>query len=557
MSGELFNENTYLVTARKWRPSKFEEVTSQEFITKTLRNAIKKGRVSHAYLFSGPRGVGKTTVARLLAKTLNCENPSDEGEPCNSCRSCIEISNDNRSHPDVFEIDGASNRNIEDIRELKEKVKYGPVRSKYKIFIIDEVHMLTGASFNALLKTLEEPPPYIVFIFATTAAEKVPLTIAGRCQRFDFKRLSIDEIKSRLKHIAEHEKISIDEDSLFLISKKADGSMRDAQGLFDMASAFCENNITYDKLKLFLNLPDKDIYFNISDLIKEKNSKGILNYFAELIDRGYEPTGIISNLAEHYRNILTAVVSGSADHIYEDSSVKDKYISYIGKFTEIEVLNSLKLIIQTEQILRYSSNQRTLAEVLLLELIRFTDTKDLSGLIQELKLLKSSSGDNKSDKKQPSGSEEISKEHLENQAESVSEIENNNSENKSETLSDQWEKIKNIIKKERRWVYSIIENSSFIKAGDGIFVIETDEDSVELLQGYHEYLNIKLSECFGHKISLKLQKQEGKKNSEKTGDRVSESLSKDPVSMKSDDNFEKLRSIIINEFGGREVNTGR
>ena len=203
---ELFNENEgYTVTARKWRPRNFDDVTSQEFITKTLRNAIKNNRISHAYLFSGPRGVGKTTVARLLAKSLNCLNRKPNGEPCNDCDSCREIINDNRNHPDVFEIDGASNRNIEDVRELKEKVKYGPVRSKYKIFIIDEVHMLTGASFNALLKTLEEPPPYVVFIFATTSPVKVPLTILGICQKFDFERFTIYEISERLKFISGEE----------------------------------------------------------------------------------------------------------------------------------------------------------------------------------------------------------------------------------------------------------------------------------------------------------------------------------------------------------------
>ena len=195
------------------------------------------------------------------------------------CDSCKEIINDNRNHPDVFEIDGASNRNIEDVRELKEKVKYGPVRSKYKIFIIDEVHMLTGASFNALLKTLEEPPPYVVFIFATTSPEKVPFTILGRCQKFDFKRLTIDEISTKLKFIAESEKIKTDTESLFFISKKGDGSMRDAQGLFDMSAAYCDNDISFEKLKSFFNLANSDVYFDISDFIKSKDAKRLAELF--------------------------------------------------------------------------------------------------------------------------------------------------------------------------------------------------------------------------------------------------------------------------------------
>lgn len=553
MTDKLFDDNKYVVTARKWRPLRFEEVTSQEFITKTLRNAIKRGRVSHAYLFSGPRGVGKTTVARLLAKTLNCENPSSDGEPCNTCRSCTEISNDNRNHPDVFEIDGASNRNIEDIRELKEKVKYGPIRSKYKIFIIDEVHMLTGASFNALLKTLEEPPPYIVFIFATTAAEKVPLTIAGRCQRFDFKRLSIDEIKSRLSYIAQHENIAIDENSLFLIAKKADGSMRDAQGLFDMASAFCENNITYDKLKLFFNLPDYEVFFNIIDLIKEKNAKGLLKYFSELIEKGYEPLGIIINLTEQYRNILITVVSGSADMIHEDQSVKEKYLSYLGSFSEIEVLNSLKLIIQTEQLLRYSSNPRTLCEVLLLELIKFTDTRELSSLIEELKNLKTPAIEIKPEQKHPNREKGINK-GGEVEIKSIKSPEIQNKINLSENLADHWVKIKHNIQSERRWVYSIIENTSLVNSGKGFLIIETDEDSAELLEGYRQYLNIKVSEYFGENITIQLQKRVNKEKSVNLNFQ-GQGKSNLNTTEQVNNNFQKLRSIILNEFGGREVNT--
>ncbi len=365
----LTTSDDYKVTARKWRPRIFSEVTSQEFITKTLKNAIKQNRISHAYLFSGPRGVGKTTVARILAKSLNCKNPGPDGDPCNVCDSCIEIDNDNRNHPDVFEIDGASNRNIEDVRELKEKVKYGPLRSRYKIFIIDEVHMLTGASFNALLKTLEEPPSYVVFVFATTAPEKVPLTILGRCQKFDFKRLSIEEIIARLKTIAEIEKIKIDESSLFFIAKKGDGSMRDAQGLFDMSSAYCDNDITFDKLKLFFNLAESDVFFNISTLVKEKNCEGLLNYFDELMNKGYDMQTFLDSLTDHYRNLLMAVSTGSVDLILESENVKQKYKESMKHLSQIEIINSLKLILQSEYTFKYSSNQRTLIEALLIELV--------------------------------------------------------------------------------------------------------------------------------------------------------------------------------------------
>src|SRR4030095_13867013 len=477
---EIFNENDiYRVTARKWRPKRFDDVTSQEFITKTLRYAIKNNRISHAYLFSVPRGVGKTTIARLLAKSLNCTNRTPEGEPCNECDSCREINNDNRNHPDVFEIDGASNRNIEDIRELKEKVKYGPVRSKYKIFIIDEVHMLTGASFNALLKTLEEPPPYVVFVFATTSPEKVPLTILGRCQKFDFKRHTIEEIKSRLRFIAGEEKVKIDDESLFFIAKKGDGSMRDAQGLFDISAAYCDNNITFDKLKSFFNLADSDVYFHITSLIKSKDTSGVLGYFDELMNKGYDMQTFLDTLTAHYRNLLIASSTNSADLIMESETVKQKYKDGIDKFTQIELINCLKLILATEYTFRYSSNQRTLIEALLVELIKFADTSDLSQIMEDLKELRSavtgdvSHPDSKKNKlitapsekieinvnyksstdakdiKQPASKEMIAEESPVTDLSSA-----------GNDLNTHWLSIKDQIKTERKWVYSIIKDTT-------------------------------------------------------------------------------------------------
>lgn len=220
----------YIVTARKWRPQIFSEVVGQEHITTTLKNAILNNRIAHAFLFAGPRGVGKTTTARILAKVLNCINPQ-KGEPCNQCEMCQSFQSSQTL--DIIEIDGASNRRIDEIRTLRESVKYAPTKGKFKVYIIDEVHMLTTESFNALLKTLEEPPEHVIFIFATTDVHKVPLTIISRCQRFDFRRIEMSAIKNLLKGIAEAEKIQIDDMALTLIAKKADGALRDAQSLFD------------------------------------------------------------------------------------------------------------------------------------------------------------------------------------------------------------------------------------------------------------------------------------------------------------------------------------
>lgn len=568
----------YRVTARKWRPKIFTEVTSQEFITKTLKNAIKNNRISHAYLFSGPRGVGKTTVARILAKSLNCKNPTPEGDPCNICESCKEIDNDNRNHPDVFEIDGASNRNIEDIRELKEKVKYGPIRSKYKIFIIDEVHMLTGASFNALLKTLEEPPSYVVFIFATTAPEKVPLTILGRCQKFDFKRLTIEEIISRLKEIAEKEKIKIDEGSLFFIAKKGDGSMRDAQGLFDMSAAYCDNDITFDKLKYFFNLAESDVYFNISTFIKEKKCEELLNYFDGLMNKGYDMQTFLDGLTGHYRNLLISVSTGSVELILEAENVKAKYREEINKFTQIEIINSLKLILESEYTFKYSSNQRTLIEALLVELVKFSDTKDISVILEELNNLKAGGGGNLLKDESATTSNLATPVYKPSQY-----IENSSVNIKYETLKDtvktepvvssdisiqpnpigftnhveipssfsemqtHWSTIKDQIKNERKWVYSMIKDTSFEIDNDKTCKINVHENRYEFLSSYKDYLANKISSYFGESLKLSFVKNQDPQHAEMPTPPRNKDISS------NDENFEKIRTLLINEFDARDV----
>jgi len=565
-------ELEFRVTARKWRPQVFDDVTSQEFITKTLKNAVKSGRVSHAYLFCGPRGVGKTTVARILAKSLNCLNRKPDGDPCGVCESCKEIQNDNRNHPDVFEIDGASNRNIEDVRELKEKVKYGPVRSKYKIFIIDEVHMLTGASFNALLKTLEEPPPYVVFIFATTSPEKVPMTILGRCQKFDFKRLTVEEIKSRTLEIANNEKIKIDDESLFFIAKKGDGSMRDAQGLFDMSAAYCDNNITFEKLKEFFNIAQSDVYFNISELVKAKDANGLLNYFDELMNKGYDMQTFLDGLAEHYRNLMIAASTNSAALILESETTKEKYLQLAGKFTQIETINSLKLILQTEYTFKYSANQRTLIEALLIELIKFTDTRDISHILDEIKEISSGQTGGNSGKTRITATRETSGEKSTKENPDQVKYDTRNeapaaegpavvkdisapAETHYETvdissalgdIDAHWTSIKDRIKAEKKmWIYSIVKDSYFETDGKGNCVIKIDESNFELLSGYKDYIADKISVYFGTPLNITVVKSSPAPT--KT-DRDTT-----PAKDNTGSNYDKIRSILVNEFNAREV----
>ncbi len=535
--------NEYRVTARKWRPLRFSDVTSQEFITTTLKNSVVNKRVSHAYLFSGPRGVGKTTVARILAKAINCLDPGKDGEPCNECNSCVEINNENRNHPDVFEIDGASNRNIDDVRELKEKVKYGPIRSRYKIFIIDEVHMLTGPSFNALLKTLEEPPEYIVFIFATTAPEKVPLTILGRCQKFDFRRLTTDEIISRLKLITKEEKIKADEESLFFMAKKGDGSMRDAQGLLDIATAYCGNNITFDQLKSFFNIAESDIYFRITDCVKGKDGHGLLLYLDELLNSGYDLQTLLEGLQEHIRNLLVVKSTRSAELLTETESVKNKYLQYADKVSEIELINSLKLIIQTEYTFKYSSNQRILFEVLLMELIKFTDTKDISALAEELKDLKKNS--------EPVGTKTDMNVGLQN-ASDTSEVNANKedhaksndipaSPDAGHSIEVHWEIIKEQIKNEKKWIYSLIKHFNLETDSSNQFFIKLDPEQFEMLSGYSDYLASKINTYFGKESKFEFFKSE------------SPFTKKSPSEKAGEDKFDKICEILIHDYNGRYV----
>lgn len=566
MAEELGFNTEYRVTARKWRPRVFSDVTSQDFITKTLQNAIKNNRISHAYLFSGPRGVGKTTVARILAKSLNCKNPDKNGNPCNECESCREIDNDNRNHPDVFEIDGASNRNIEDVRELKEKVKYGPIRSRYKIFIIDEVHMLTGASFNALLKTLEEPPGYVVFIFATTAPEKVPLTILGRCQKFDFKRLTIDEIRARLKFIADEEKIKIDDESLFFISKKGDGSMRDAQGLFDMSASYCSNNITFEKLKEFFNLAESDVYFNITEYIRAKDGKGLLNYFDGLMNKGYDMQTFLDGLTGHYRNLLITASTNSSELILESESVKQKYNDIIGRYTQIEIINSLKLILQTEYTFKYSSNQRTLIEALLIELIKFTDTKDISQIVNEIKELKSESKKKTINEITVETDDEIppvpkkkflKKEHV-NTPKNLQEANNpaDNTATAESTLPAEssilnyWENIVNRIKSEKRWVYSLLKDAECTIGDDGIYLIKVVEQRYDSINSYKDYLKEKISDYTGKPAKIKLIKNTLSVHPDLSEQESSPDSNEEP----GRNNTERIEEILKNEFNAKEVN---
>ncbi|OGU76932.1 MAG: DNA polymerase III, subunit gamma and tau [Ignavibacteria bacterium RBG_16_34_14] len=372
---------SYEVTARKWRPQKFAEVVGQEHITTTLKNAIKDGRIAHAYLFAGPRGVGKTTTARILAKTLNCLNP-DIYEPCNECENCKAIQSGQMM--DIFEIDAASNRGIDEVRTLRESVKYPPTKGKYKVYIIDEVHMLTKESFNAFLKTLEEPPSQTIFIFATTDVHKVPLTIISRCQRFDFRRIEMDIIKSLLRKIAKSEKIDIDDKTLTLIARKADGALRDAESYFDQVVSFCGNEVDSTTVSKILNLVDDEVYFLISDAVLKKNFKSVFEASDLVYKNGWNFTDFMDGLIEHFRNIMTVIITENTQSIESAEVFKTRYLDYFGKFSESDILRLLNHLNKTGQDLRYSQNQKLKIEIALCHLVGLEKTSTISELIENL-----------------------------------------------------------------------------------------------------------------------------------------------------------------------------
>lgn len=300
---------SYLVLARKWRPQTFETIRGQEHIVRALRNAITSNRIAHAYVFSGIRGVGKTSAARVLAKALNCaEGPTPS--PCDKCASCTDIKAG--KSVDVFEIDGASSTGVDDVRRLKEAVQYPPVKSKHRIYIIDEVHMLSTAAFNALLKTLEEPPKHVIFIFATTDPQKIPLTILSRCQQFDFKRLTLKELISLLKEISEAEGIEVDEKSLVAMASEADGSVRDAQSIFDQVISYSGKKIVYQDLKDVLGVVDRDLLMNIAAAVITRNPRAVMECVAEAEKFGYDPERFAGDLLSLFRDlsILKAVKGG-------------------------------------------------------------------------------------------------------------------------------------------------------------------------------------------------------------------------------------------------------
>ena len=358
--------SNFLVSARKYRPSTFDRVLGQDSITSTLKSSIKNKQLAQSFLFCGPRGVGKTSLARILAKTINCETLSENLDACNSCVSCTSF-NENSSF-NIHELDAASNNSVDDIRNLVDQVRFAPQIGEYNIYIIDEVHMLSSQAFNAFLKTLEEPPKHAKFILATTEKHKIIPTILSRCQIFDFKKVSINDIISNLKYVAEKESVSFEDSALHLIAEKSDGALRDSLSLFDRLVSSSEKNLIYKDVIKHLNILDYDYYFKITDELFENNVSELFLIFDEIISNGFDGQHFVNGLASHLRNLLLCLDSRTVDILEKSDELKNKYIQQTKKTTASYLVKALKLCNECDVQYNMSNNQRLLVEICLLQI---------------------------------------------------------------------------------------------------------------------------------------------------------------------------------------------
>ena len=376
----------YIVSARKYRPMSFDAVVGQDSLTTTLKNAVKSGKLAHAYLFCGPRGVGKTTCARIFAKAINCETPTEAGEACNVCESCKAF-NEGRSY-NIFELDAASNNSVENIKSLMEQTRIPPQVGRYKVFIIDEVHMLSTAAFNAFLKTLEEPPAHVIFILATTEKHKILPTILSRCQIYDFERMTVPNIVAHLKQVAAKENVAFEEEALAVIAEKADGGMRDALSIFDQTASFCQGNITYQKVIEDLNVLDAENYFKVLDYALENKVTDVMVLLNNVLRKGFDGGHFINGLAQHIRNVLMAHDAATLPLLEVSQQQQTKYQQQAQKCPVKFLYRALKLLNQCDVNYKQSSNKRLLVELTLIQMAQITQDDDGAGAGRSPKRLK-------------------------------------------------------------------------------------------------------------------------------------------------------------------------
>lgn len=497
---------------RAYRPQTFKDVVGQEHIIKTLKNQIQNNNVGHAYLFCGTRGTGKTSTAKIFARAVNCEDSVNE-EPCNECEVCKDILNDNNM--DVIEIDAASNNSVDDIREIRENVKYTPAKCKYKVYIIDEVHMLSQGAFNALLKTLEEPPSYVIFILATTEPHKIPATILSRCQRFDFKRVTVKDMSSRMKEICEDVNIEVDDRALNLIARNSQGALRDALSILDQCMSFSENKIEYKDVVDLLGTVNVEQLFEMADYVIKEDTKKCLEILNEFVIWGKDIKNLIDDLIDHFRNLMVCKVSNDLDEIISlPEEIIDQLKSQAETIETNEIIRILNILSITQDDIKASSNPRVLAEVSIMKLSQpmFDDSKEallkrISNLEEVIRSGNITVNNNQDKKEQVVTQEE---EKYEEKEEIYYE------EVKSEDVKlveKSWENILTNIKKDRNMpVYAILrEAKDFNVNSNTLYIIFDDKfafaknklSDVKTLSYIEGVVRDTINRSFGIKIILK------------------------------------------------------
>ncbi len=490
---------SYIVLARKYRPQSFSEVYAQDHVTKILQSAIASKRIAHAYLFSGPRGVGKTSLARIMAKSLNCEQ-GPTTEPCNKCTNCVEITSG--VSPDVIEIDGASNTGVEDIRDLQRELMYAPSGATYKIYIIDEVHMLSKNAFNALLKTLEEPPDNVIFIFATTEPHKVLPTIISRCQRYDFKRIPVDAIVARLKDICVQEGIKMDEESMYLIARKADGGLRDALSLLDQTISYCANDINIEQVRQIFGMIPNQVYHDFMQMIKAHDSQNLIIELHNIFEEGTDLQEFIANMLEYLRVVL---LSKLGIKIKDISPEEMPLFEEIAKsFSQNDLLYIMSQLMQTNTDIKRSNNPYLLIEALMIKLSRLDEIDEISELIASLK----STGFSPALAALPKASSPVRtpiEAQPERCAKAKEQPEIKKLELSEEALRENWEALASRIKKISLVTGLAFQNAELIKfSGHALSLKFKTQTDIAVLKNNSERIEEILKDVFGKPIHINL-----------------------------------------------------
>lgn len=461
---------------RAYRPQNFKDVVGQNHIIRTLKNQIQNNNVGHAYLFCGTRGTGKTSTAKIFARAVNCENSIDE-EPCNECEVCKDILNDNIM--DVIEIDAASNNSVDDIREIRENVKYTPAKCKYKVYIIDEVHMLSQGAFNALLKTLEEPPSYVIFILATTEPHKIPATILSRCQRFDFKRVTVKDMATRMKEICEDVNIEVDERALNLIARNSQGALRDALSILDQCMSFSEGNIEYKDVVDLLGTVNIEQLFEMAEYVIKEDTKKCLEILNEFVIWGKDIKNLVDDLIDHFRNLMVCKVSKDLDEII---SLPDETVELLKSQSSLietnEIIRILNILSTTQDSIKSSTNPRVLAEVSIMKLSQpmFDDSKE--ALLKRISTLEETirSGNIKINNIETKESIELEKEIVQEQPKEEVYYEEVKSED-VKLIEKSWENILMHIKKDKNMpVYAILREAREFNVNSNNLYIMFDDN---------------------------------------------------------------------------------